>query len=440
MTAMTTLTGNTAHIGPALSALADRLERPLLLPNDPAYDQHRALWNAVADRQPAAIARCTSLADVRSTVRFAADHDILVAVRGGGHNVAGTASVDGLAMPGGVVSKTGVGGLTHGGGIGWLRRRYGLSCDNLVAATLVAADGTVHHVDEGSDPELLWGLRGGGGNFGVVTEFTFALHPVGPDVAVALTLYHGEDTTAVLHAWEGATTDLADEVTSFAICGTVPDEEDFPAELWGQPMVLIMAVATGAMDRDHQLVRPFRELAEPMLDLSDTMPFLDVQKTFDGDYPDGARYYWKSLHLGAIDDRTITLVEEWTRRRPSTLSTVDLWHLGGAVARVASDATAFGNRSAPYLLGIEANWLDESADDANITWARGCMDAFREVSTGREYLNFPGFLEDREAALRAAHGDDNYRRLRALKRRLDPDNRFRLHQNIPPEEDDPAAG
>lgn len=224
-----------------------------------------------------------------------------------------------------------------------MRRRYGLSCDNLVAATLVAADGTVHHVDEGSDPELLWGLRGGGGNFGVVTEFTFALHPVGPDVAVALTLYHGDDTTAVLHAWEGATTNLADEVTSFAICGTVPDEEVFPAELWGQPMVLIMAVATGAMDRDHQLVRPLRELAEPMWDLSDTMPFLDVQKTFDGDYPDGARYYWKSLHLGAIDDRTITLVEEWTRRRPCTLSTVDLWHLGGAVARVASDATAFGS-------------------------------------------------------------------------------------------------
>lgn len=472
MTTMATTTGETAPLGPALTALAEQLEGRLVLPDDPTYDRDRELWNAVTDRRPAAIARCASLADVQATVRFAADHDALVAVRGGGHNVAGTAGVDGglvidlsdmdhvdvdatsrrtsvgggatwaqvdaatqahgLATPGGVVSKTGVGGLTLGGGIGWLRRRHGLSCDNLVAATLVAADGTVHHADEDSDPELLWGLRGGGGNFGVVTELTFALHPVGPDVAVALTLYHGDDTAGVLRAFASATANLADEVSSFAICGTVPDEEDFPRELWGEPMALIMAVSAGATDRDQQLVRPFRELAAPMLDLSDTMAFVDVQQAFDGDYPDGARYYWTSLHLPALDDRIIGLVEEWTHRRPSELATVDVWHLGGVMGRVAADATAFGDRRAPYLLGIEANWLDPEDDDANITWARNCMQAFRDVSTGREYLNFPGFLEDREAALRAAHGDDNYRRLAALKRRMDPDNRFRLHQNVPP--------
>jgi len=472
MTTATNTTGDTVAIGPALSALADRLHGRIVLPDDPTYDQDRALWNAVVERRPAAIVRCAGTEDVQAGVRFASEHEVRLAVRGGGHNVAGTAGVDrgvvldlseldhvevdptarlarvgggatwgqvdaatqvhGLAAPGGVVSKTGVGGLTLGGGIGWLRRGHGLSCDNLVAATLVAADGAVHHVDETTDPELLWGLRGGGGNFGVVTEFTFALHPVGPDVAVALTLYHGDDTAAVLGAWRSATTDLADEVSSFAICGTVPDVADFPSELRGEPMTLIMAVATDATDRDHRSVRPFRELATPILDLSGTMPYVDVQQVFDGDYPDGGRYYWASLHLPTLDDHRIGLVEEWTRRRPSELATVDVWHLGGAMGRVAQDATAFGDRSAPYLLGIEANWLDATQDEDNIAWARNARQAFRAVSTGRPYLNFPGFQEDGEVALRAAHGDASYRRLAALKRRMDPDNLFRLHQNVPP--------
>lgn len=450
------------------------LDGTAIRPHDAGYDDARTIWNGMIDARPAAILRCATEADVQRAVRCAVDQDLAFAVRGGGHNVAGTATVDGgvvidlselrsvtvdpdarravagggatwadvdvatqahgLAAPGGVVSDTGIGGLTLAGGIGWLRRKHGLSCDNLVAARLVTADGEVRTVDESSEPELLWGLRGGGGNFGIATELTFQLHPVGPEVFFGMTFYSAADSRQVLERYRDFTTDLSDEVSSFLICGTVPDVEDFPRDIWGERFVLIAAMAATDPATGARLVDPMRRFAEPLLDLSDSMPFTDLQQLFDEDYPAGARYYWKSLHLEVIDDDIVDLCRDWADARPTSLSTLDIWHLGGAMARVPADVTAFGDRSAPYLLGIEANWEDPADDDANLDWVHGCMDAFRGHSTGREYLNFPGFLEDGATTLEAAHGSENYRRLRRLKRRLDPDNVFRRHQNIEPSE------
>jgi len=472
MTAMTTLTAETIHLDGDLDALADALAGRLIREVDSDYDQARALWNGMTPRRPAAIARCAGTDDVRTVVRFAAAHDLLLAVRGGGHNVAGTAGVDGglvldlsdinavevdpaarrvragggatfadldaatqqhgLATPGGVVSKTGIGGLTLSGGIGWLRRKHGLTCDNLVAATLVTADGTVHQVDEEQDPDLLWALRGGGGNFGVATELTYQLHPVGPEVFAAIVVCHGDRAAEVLRAYRNWASDLPDEVSSLVECGTVAEEDDFPEEHWGEPSITLVACAATDLARGEALLQPLRDLDGVIADLSGPLPYVELQQLFDADYPDGMRYYWRSLHLPGLSDEVIARTLEWWQRRLSPLTTIDLWHLGGAMSRVAPDATAYGDRSAPFLLGIESNWTDPGDDDANVAWTRDCVAAFRGLSTGREYLNFPGFLERGERTLRAAHGKANYARLRELKRRLDPDNRFRLHQNIAP--------
>ena len=475
MTAMTTIHGEDVRVDGHLDTLADDLTGTLIRAGDPAYDEARALWNGMTPRRPAAIARCADTDDVRTAVTFAAERGLLVAVRGGGHNVAGTAGVDGglvidlsamnrvevapdarrvragggtrfadldaatqvhgLAVPGGVVSETGIGGLTLAGGIGWLRRKHGLTCDNLVAATLVAADGTVHRVDEEHDPEVLWGLRGGGGNFGVVTELTYRLHPVGPEVFAAIVMCGADDAEEVLRAYRDWTSDLPDEVSSIVACGSIAEEEDIPREHWGEPGLILAACAATDVDRGEALVQPLRELDGVVADLSGPVPYVELQQLFDADYPDGMRYYWRSLDLPGLSDAVIERAVEWMHQRPSPLTTLDLWHLGGAMSRVAPDATAYGDRNAAFLLGVESNWVDPADDEANVAWTRACVDAFEQLSTGRQYLNFPGFLEDGQRTLRAAHGEANYARLRELKRRLDPHNLFRLHQNIAPADD-----
>ena len=463
MTTVTTLGGTTTEL--ATRSLEAALDGEVLTPNDDAYDEARRLWNGLHDDvRPAVLVRCASTADVQHAVAVASEHRLRLAVRGGGHNVAGTATVDGglvvdlapmahvevdvdarraevgggatwcdvdavtqphgLAAPGGVVSDTGVGGLTLGGGIGWLRRRHGLSCDNLVGAELVTADSDVRRV--GPDDELLWALRGGGGGLGVVTRFDFELHPVGPEVAVACTLYHGARTREVLTAYRALTTDLDRDVSSFAILGTVPDDEEYPRDVWGEPYAMLMACAcTADVDRGADLVQPFAELGDPLVDMTGRMPYVELQQALDADYPTGDRYYWTSLHLPALSDDVIDLAVAWSERRASSTSTLDVWHLGGAMADVAPTATAFGERSDEYLLGAEANWVDPATDTANIRWARATIEAFAPHSGGREYLNFPGFYEGGDATRRAAHGDANHRRLARLRARLDPAGLFR---------------
>ena len=454
------------------TTLSGRLVRP----SDDDYDKQRVVWNGLIDKHPALIARCMTADDVRKAVQFARRHNLLVAVRGGGHNVAGTALCDeglvidlspmthvtvdpaartaraqggatiahldaatqayGLATPMGVVSETGIAGLTLGGGIGWLRRKYGLSCDNLIAAQVVTADGRIVRASETENADLFWGLHGGGGNFGIVTELEYRLHPVGPEVMFVHVFYHGSETHAVLRAYRDYCATAPDEVSSFAICGTILPENDFPEATHGQPYVLIAACHAGSVETGQRVMQPLREFAAPLVDFSGPLLYVDVQTVMDEDYPNGFHYYWKSLYLNGLDDPVIDRVAAWAAKRPSPLSTVDIWHMGGALSRLATEDSAVGNRDAPYLLGIEANWEpskdDASKDDAaNVAWARACVADLRAFSDGSQYLNFPGFYEEGEKTLRATFGKQ-YERLVALKNKYDPDNFFRLNQNIKP--------
>ncbi|NLE53229.1 MAG: FAD-binding oxidoreductase [Chloroflexi bacterium] len=453
-----------------VTAFAGHLNGALLRPGDRGYDEARHVWNGLIDRCPALIARCADVSDVIEAVRFARAHDMLTAVRGGGHNVAGTGTVDGgllidlslmkrirvdperrtaraeggvtwgeldretqvfgLATPGGVVTDTGVAGLTLGGGFGWLRRKHGLSADNLLSIELVTASGQVVRASDDENPELFWALRGGGGNFGVVTAFEFRLHPVGPEVMQAIVLYPLEIARPALQFYREQMEHAPDDLSSFAIVQYVPAMEPYPEAWHHQPTVIFAACYSGPLDEGERVVQPLREFAEPIIDLSGRMPYLEVQQMFDEDYPRGRRYYWKSTYLDNLSDPVIDRLIAQIEAAPSYHSTLDVWHMGGAVARPAAD-TAFRGRQAPYHLGIEANWENPADDEANIAWAREVHRDLQRFSDGSQYMNFPGFLEDRERVLRQTFGDA-YDRLARVKAQYDPDNFFRLNANIPP--------
>ena len=450
-----------------VAALSRSFGGDLMRPGDAGFEETAAVWNGTVEKRPALIARCTSADDVAAAVRFAADNGVLVAVRGGGHNVAGTATCDGglvidlsrmnevavdpearlaragggatwadidaatqphgLAAPGGLVSKTGIAGLTLSGGIGWLRRKHGLSCDNLASVEIVTADGTVLTASGDENAELFWGVRGGGGNFGVVTRFDYHLHPVGPEVMFCFVLYPLEDGRPVLKGWRDFCESAPDDVSSIALCGTVPGEEPFPAEIHGRRFVALATLYAGSVEDGERVLQPLRELGVPLCDFSGPAPYVEVQTNFDGDYPDGLRYYWKSLYLEHFDDAAIDTVLTLAKERPSPLSTVDIWQLGGAMGRVASHATAFGDRSAPWLLGVESNWEDPQADKRNRTWTREACARMERFSNGLSYLNF-------EPDINVGQQGDNAHqtRLAALKRHYDPANLFRLNHNIVP--------
>ena len=453
---------------PTLSAdsiqhLKDRFHGTVVLPEDEGYDDARAVWNGMIDKRPAIIAYCAGTADVISAVNFGREHDLLVAVRSGGHNVAGTAVCDdgividlsamngvrvdpdertawvqagatlgdvdnetqafGLATPLGVVSATGVAGLTLSGGVGHLRRKYGLSCDNLASVDIVTAAGEYHTASEDENQELFWGLRGGGVNVGVVTGFEFDLHPVGPDVATGFVIYPGDRAGEVLRAYREYEQAAPDDLTTLVSAGVFPDEELFPADVVDELKIAILGMYAGAPEAGERAIDPLRELGEPLADVSARLPYAEFQQLFDEDYPDGMRYYWKSSYLESLSDEVIDRSIEWAEAAPSPLSTVDIWPMGGAIRDVGLDESAFAGRGAPYLLGVEANWEGADADEANIGWVRDCLDDMRQFSDGSVYLNFPGFYEDSEEMLETTLGDA-YDRLVALKTEYDPTNRF----------------
>jgi FAD/FMN-containing dehydrogenase len=454
----------------ALLRLRGELSGELVLPGDAAFDEARSLWNGMIDLRPAAIAHCANANDVAAAITTARETGLQLAVRGGGHNVAGLASVAdglvvhlsamnevavdanrrlvtagggallgdldaatqrfGLAVPAGVVSATGVGGLTLSGGVGWLRRRYGLTCDNLVAAQLVTADGEIRHVDAESDPELLWGLRGGGGNFGVVTELTYSAHPIGPQVAFLFCLYPIEHARQVLDAHERLVL-ASDDISTIAVLGTVPAVDDFAADIHGAPYVGVLGMYAGSADDGAVALAPLRELGPALADLSGPMSYVDAQQVYDADYPRGHRYYWKSTGLSALTPETVDVLVAQALAAPSPESTIDIWLNGGAIGRVGDDATAYSGRGTRYLVNPEANWEHPHDDAANVAWARGVLTALDAVSDGRAYLNFPGFLEEGDDLVRRSLGP-NYERLARLKARVDPGNLFRRNANIPP--------
>jgi FAD/FMN-containing dehydrogenase len=412
--------------------------------------------------------RASGTADVIAAVNFAREHALTLSVKGGGHNVAGLAVNDGglvidlsamrgvyvdpaarvahvqggatwaeldretqvfgLATPGGVVSTTGVAGLTLHGGMGHLRGKHGLSIDNRRSVQIVTADGQLLTASADEHPDLFWVVRGAGSNFGVVTSFEFELHPVGPTVFLCAAIYALEDGPGVLRRWRDVIADAPDELTSLAVfCSVQPG---FPEELVGRPIVIVAAVYAGPVEEGERVTAPLRMLGTPLLDLSGPEAFTHVQSAFDPFFPKGSHYYWKSTYLPALNDEVLDALCELAAARPSPRTTLDIWPQQGAAARVSADATAFGERR-PFLVAFESSWNDAAANEANIAWARAAHASMQRFNAAGVYLNLPGFGEEREDLVRAAYGA-NYARLQQLKRRYDPDNLFHMNQNIPP--------
>lgn len=438
------------------------------------YDTHRTVWNGLSDRRPALIARCASTADVVACVNLARTNHLLVSVRGGAHSVAGhgtnngglvidlspmkeiTVDVEGrsatagggvlwgeldaatqqhaLAAPGGVFSRTGIAGLTLGGGYGWLRNPYGLSCDNLIGAEVVTAGGEVLQVSQDENAELLWGLRGGGGNLGVVTHFTFQLHPVGPEVMFAFVFFDGEGEAMreTLRFYREFSQQAPEALSSIAFAGVFPPgAEIYPKELHGRKFFGMGALYAGPPEEGRTVVQPIFDFATPLVDFSGVMPYVDAQQSFDEDYPDGWRYYWKSMNLAELSDDAIDVIVEHAGRQPSPHSSTDVWHVGGAVSRGPAGGSAFNGRQAAYLINPEANWEDPADDAANIAWVRELVADLEQFSDGSRYLNFAGMQEEGQQMIRSAYGPQ-FDRLLELKRQFDPENLFRLNQNVDP--------
>lgn len=453
----------------ALEAFERGFHGELLVPRDEGYGEARTVWNGMIDSYPAIIARCSGVADVVEAVEFGREHDLPVAVRGGGHNVAGTAVRDGgivvdlsgmngvrvnpeartvraeggatlgdvdretqlfdLATALGAVSRTGIAGLTLNGGYGHLSRQYGLALDNLRSVDVVTADGTVHTASEAENADLFWAVRGGGGNFGVVTSFEYALHEVGPEVYALFVWFHAADSQEVMDRYREWTATAPREAGVLAFAAHVPDLEEFPEEHWGEPTVAMLGSYRGDLDDAGAVFEPLIAGLTPLVDFSGPMAYTELQSMLDEDYPDGLRYYWKSVYLTAITDEVVDLLLRYNESSPSPLSTVDLWHLDGAVGEVPRDATAFWHRDKPYMITFEANWEDPADDDANVNWARDGIAETQDLSvaSGR-YGNFPGMNED---PARALFGD-NYERLVEIKSRYDPENLFRSNANVAP--------
>ena len=446
----------------AIRELRANFRGDLIRPGDEGYEAARSVWNGVIDKRPALIARCTGVADVISAVRFARGRHLAVAVRGGGHNVAGSAmssggiTIDlsrmnsihvdpasrtvragggarladldwesqafGLAVPAGVVSDTGVAGLTLGGGMGWLRRKYGTSSDNLLSVDFVTADGRLLTASKEENADLFWALRGGGGGFGVVTSFRFRAYPVGPQVFFCAVFYPHSRAREVLRSFREYAEGAPDEMNVLGAFGTVPAGDPFPRAIHGEKFLILAGPYVGSPEEGRQALQPLRELATPLADFSGAMPYVEMQKFWDEDYPSGRRYYWKSLYLKHLSDKAIDAIVEHAGTCPSPLSTVDVWLLGGAISRPRHD-TAFTNRDAPYMLGLESNWEDPKDDETNIAWARAVWNDMQRFSTGGLYVNFPGFEEGGESHQRSAYGD-NWERLQMVRHRYDPTNLF----------------
>lgn len=453
------------------AVLAEQLTGAVIGPGNAGYDESRRVWNGMIDRRPVAIARCGEADDVATAVRFACEHDLPLAVRGGGHNVAGTAVCDdgvvvdlsqmrdvrlddvartvhaqggatwadvdrvtaplGLATTGGVVSETGVAGLALGGGVSHQRRRDGMTIDNIVSAEVVLADGRRVRASADEHPDLYWALRGGGGNFGVVTSFELRLHELGPEVFALNVAYSLDDTARVLSGWRAAVTAAPDELTTAGLIWSLPVSDELPEHLRGLAYVGLAGMWAGDPAEGERAMQPLRELATPLVDMSGCLDYLDLQASLDPFFPPGRRCYWKALYLDGLSDAAIGTTVEWSRRRPSNDTLVIIRHCGGAISRVGAAETAFGDRGSEWMLSIDSTWHDPADDATNIAYTREFWEAAVPFSNGQTYFNFPGLLEEGDLAVRSSYGA-NHARLTRIKAAYDPDNRFRLNQNISP--------
>ncbi|MER5463257.1 FAD-binding oxidoreductase [Streptomyces sp. NPDC002668] len=445
------------------------LRGEVVRPGDAGYDDARAIWNAAHDRRPALVVRCAGTADVMRAVEFARSQDLLVAVRGGAHSIAGFSTCDGgividlsamkgarvdpvqrrivaqpgmtwgdfdhetqafgRAVTGGLVSTTGIAGFTLGGGVGWLVRRHGLACDNLVGADVVTADGRLVHASAEENPDLFWALRGGGGNFGVVTSFEYQLHPVGPQVLAGLIFYRAAEARQVITRWRDLTAGMPDELTTLVNLTTAPPLPFLPEEVHGTRVVVVGGMYAGAPEAGEAAVRPLRGLGTPIADLMGPMPYTGMQTLLDPLWTRGAHNYFTSAFIEASDPA----IDELTRLHhttPTPSSELHMHHLGGAYGRVPADATAFSQRDASFLCNVIARSPEPTGFDEHVAWARGARDEIARHGHGATYVNFTG--DGAEDKVRASYPGPVYDRLVQVKNKYDPTNLFRLNQNIRP--------
>ncbi|MFW6074444.1 MAG: FAD-binding oxidoreductase [Chloroflexota bacterium] len=463
---MTTTTDRTQT---ALENLQEQLRGDLITQDDPRYDEARTIYNAMIDKRPALIARCTDVADVIAAVNTAREHQLPVAIRGGGHNVAGlslcddgividlsnmnsvhvdpqrrTARVEGgatwgdvdhathpfgLATPTGIISSTGVAGLTLGGGFGYLSRKYGLSCDNLLSADVVTADGEFVTASADENPDLFWALRGGGGNFGVVTSFEFQLHPV-HTVYGGPIFYPIEHTEQLFHAYRDFIRQAPDELSAFFSFHQGPPAPFMPEELHFVPMVTIVFSYCGPLEQGEEMLRPMREAAEPAVDLAGPIPYPALNSMFDDLFSPGLYHYWKADYVPELTDEAIAIHAKYGPQVPSLHSTMHLYPQTGAIQRVGKDETAYSHRDVEFVHNVVAIDMDQSNMPRDMEWMREYWDALHPHAASGAYVNF--MMEDEGQERVRATYRDNYERLTEIKAKYDPENLFRFNQNIQP--------
>jgi len=422
----------------------------LIQPNDDSYDDARKVWNAMIDKRPALIARCSGTADVITAVNFAREHDLLLSVRGGGHNIAGSALCDdgltidlsgmkglhvdlktrtvraqpgcnlgdldretqvfGLAVPAGIVTDTGIAGLTLGGGFGYLTRRYGYTCDNLLSADVVTADGSFLTASEKENSDLFWGLRGGGGNFGIVTSFEYQAYPVGPQVTAGVVIHPMERAREVVGFFREFSAGASEELCCVLILRLAPPAPFLPKEVHGKPIVAIAVCHSGSLEDGERAVRPLKEFGNPLADIIAPKPFMVHQTLFDVAMAPGRNYYWKSHYLPEFSEAAGNVLMDHAAKITSPHSSILFFQLGGALARFGETDTPAGNRNAAYVLNVSASWEDPTQTDEQIAWARVCWSDMQQFSTGGVNVNFLTG-EEGDERVRAAYGAANYKRL-----------------------------
>lgn len=458
--------GTTKLSDEVLTTLSGSIRGDLIAPGSPGYDESRTVWNAMIDRKPGLVIRATGAADVRTAVQFAAEHGLRLAVRGAGHNIAGSAVCDdgllldlsdmravhvdaeaktvwvqpgatlgdvdhetqafGLAVPTGINSTTGIAGLTLGGGFGWLSRRYGLTVDNLRSADVVTADGELLHASEKSNSDLFWALRGGGGNFGVVTSFEFDLVPVGPMITSGLIVHPLADAKPLLEFYREQVKKMSDDLTVWVVLRKAPPLPFLPEEWHGKEVAILAACYAGDMAQGEQELKELRGFGKPIADVIGPHPFAGWQAAFDPLLTPGARNYWKSHNFTEMSDALIEVILDSAGNLPSDQSEIFFASLGGAINRVAADATAYPHRDTVYLMNVHTRWEKPSQDDKCVSWARAFFEETGKHASGSVYVNFIPEDEDRVAN---AYGD-NIGRLKQVKKKYDPKNLFRINQNI----------
>jgi FAD/FMN-containing dehydrogenase len=455
----------------AVDGLAGRMRGHVLTQEDVGYDDARTLWNGMIDRRPALIARCLGVADVVACVRFAREHGVLLSIKSGGHNIAGLALADGaltidtslmrgvhvdaagrrahaqagcvlgdvdretqlhgLAAVLGFVSNTGIAGLTIGGGFGYLTRRFGWTSDTVRSFEVVTADGRVVRTDRDHEPDLFWGLRGGGGNFGVVTNIEYELFPVGPEIMAGAVAWRGADAPDVLEMYRRLVADAPPEFTCVAALRRAPPAPWLPPEIHGTPIVALFVCDTGPIDEARERAAALASFGTPVGNVLQPRPYLQQQALLDATQPDGRRYYWKSEFLPGVDDGLLDAGLAALDRMPSPHSAILIFPLDGALNDLDEDHSAVGSRDTRAVINIAAAWDDPADDDVNTRWARATWDAIRPFSTGRTYVNFLN-ADEGDARTHDAYRA-NYQRLAEVKRAYDPDNVFRTNKNIDPD-------